>query len=191
MKKNRLLKFVPLLVFAAFLVSGPVGNLNSAQAADPAPAATQAQNVFKGKVTGKSNKAKTITIEVKGNTEMVKFDDTTKGLEHAAEGEAAIIEFVVQGKDKVATVIKPKLAELPAGVTEIMPDEMAKLINQGQAESNYVLVDSRPAPRYHEGHVPTAISIPIEDMKTTGAARLPGDVKLKNTMLVFYCGGPT
>ncbi len=192
MKKKRLLKFVPFLVFAAFLVSGPAGSLHEAQAAEQAPAAAaQAKNVLTGKVTGKSNKAKTITIEVKDGTEMVKFDDNTTGLEHAAEGEAAIIEFSGQGKERVATVIKPKLAELPPGVTEISTEELVKLVNQGPSEANFFLVDSRPAPRYHEGHIPNAVSIPVDDLKKIGAARFPGDAKLNNTMLVFYCGGPT
>jgi len=192
MRKNRLLKFVPLLVFTAFLVSGPVGSLNAAHAADAAPAAAaQNQNVYKGKIVGKSNKAKSISIEVKGNTEMLKFDDNTTGLEHAEQGEAAIIEFTMKGNDKVATVIKPKLAELPAGVTEISLEEMAKLINAGQSESNYFLADARPAGRYHEGHVPTAVSVPVDKMKQTDTAYLPADAKLKNTMMVFYCGGPT
>ncbi|MFZ5776130.1 MAG: rhodanese-like domain-containing protein [Thermodesulfobacteriota bacterium] len=191
MLKRRFMRCVPVLVFAGLLAGGAGLAPMPALAADAPAQAAQAANTLTGKVIGKSNKAKTISIEVKGTTEMVKFNDATKGLEHAEAGEAAIVEFSMQGGEKVATVVKPKLAVLPEGVTEIKVDELAKLINQGQDESNYFLIDSRPAPRYHEGHIPTAVSIPVDTFKETGAAYLPGDAMLKNTMLVFYCGGPT
>lgn len=191
MNTKKLLRCIPVLLFAAFLVSGPSGTMSTATAADQAPAAAQSKNVLKGKVLGKSNKAKTISIDVKGDTKMVKFDDNTKGLEHAAAGEAAIIEFEVRGGDKFATMIKPKLAQLPKGVVEMQPEDLAKLIALGPEQGNYALLDARPAPRYHEGHIPTAVSLPVGKMKTTGAAYLPGDAKIRNTQLIFYCGGPT
>ena len=62
--------------------------------AAPAP---QAGNVLKGKIAGKSNKAKSISITVgkgdKARTVMLKFDDATKGLQFAKKGEAAIIKY--------------------------------------------------------------------------------------------------
>ena len=51
-----------------------------------------------------------------------------------------------------------------------------------------LIVDSRPyKPKYVNGHIPTAISIPDSkfDQMTD---QLPQD---KNTLLIFYCGGPT
>lgn len=61
-------------------------------------------------------------------------------------------------------------------------DEMAKLVEMGPEKGNFVLVDSRPAARYHEGHIPGAISIfdPEFDKHTD---KLP---KAKDTLLVFY-----
>lgn len=190
--QNKLLQnWLPFLLFTALLVSGPSLSGSLALAADPAPQAAQSANTFAGKVTGKSNKAKTISIEVNGKNEFVKFDDKTAGVEHAVEGEASIIQFEMRGSDRFATSIKPKLVSLPEGVKEIKTDELAKLIAMGPDEGKYMLIDSRPAARYHEGHIPTAVSIPETVMKETGAASLPGDAKLNNTPLIFYCGGPT
>lgn len=51
-----------------------------------------------------------------------------------------------------------------------------------------VVVDSRPyKPKYVEGHIPTAISIPdsqFDELK----GKLPQDTSLA---LIFYCGGYT
>lgn len=51
-----------------------------------------------------------------------------------------------------------------------------------------LIVDSRPyKPKYVKGHIPTAISMPFSQFdKMTD--KLPKD---KNTLLIFYCGGPT
>ena len=194
MKKKMLKKFIPFMICASFLVSGCQQTGQSAatdQAMKAAPAAKVDENVYKGKVAGKSNKAKTISITVgkgdKAKTMMVKFNDQTKGLEHAVKGEAAIIKYEVVGNDKIAVEVKPKLAKLPEGVKEAQPDYVASLVTEGK--ENYFLVDSRPAGRYHEGTVPTAVSIPVPKIKKEGAlAVLPKD---KNTELIFFCGGPT
>ena len=51
-----------------------------------------------------------------------------------------------------------------------------------------MIIDSRPyKPKYAEGHIPTAVSIPDSQFdKMTD--QLPED---KNTLLIFYCGGST
>lgn len=170
--------------------------LQSAYAADEAPKQATEQkkdaNVYKGKVTGKSKKAKTIIMQVGKEpdlkTVMVKYDDATKGVEEAVEGEAAIITFEVRGNDKYAVDIKPKLAQLPAGVSEAQPDDIAALVALGPEKGQYFLVDARPAKPYNEGHVPTATSIPLPTLKKDGAALLPANKELH---LIFYCGGLT
>jgi hypothetical protein len=51
-----------------------------------------------------------------------------------------------------------------------------------------MIIDSRPyKPKYANGHIPTAVSIPDSQFgKLTD--KLPAD---KNALLIFYCGGPT
>ncbi len=186
---QRILKFMPVMLLAAAFVVGPV--LNPITDVTVANAAEAKKNVLKGKILGKSKKAKTITIKAGGKSVMVKFDDSTEGVEHAAKGKSAIIKFKMVDNDKVATVIKPKLAKLPKGVTEIQPKELAELVAKGPKKANYVLVDSRPGKRYDDGHIPTAISIPVPKIKKEGKTILAEKVPSKDTLLIFYCGGPT
>jgi hypothetical protein len=141
-----------------------------------------------GQVVGVSRLAKTIQVEVGKEIEMVKFDNQTEGMEFVKVGEASIIEFERQGKDRIARTIKPRLAKLPAGTSEIRTDDVAQLVAKGPVKGKYALIDSRPAARYAEGHVPTSLSIPVDLQEKTGAELLPAD---KSELLIFYCGGPT
>jgi len=51
-----------------------------------------------------------------------------------------------------------------------------------------LIIDSRPMrPKYDKGYIPTAISIPHTKFDKM-VDKLPKD---KNTLLIFYCGGPT
>ena len=178
---------------ASFLVSGcnQPGTKATATAAKPAisaPAQKQTGPVYKGKVVGKSNKAKQISIAVgKGKaakTIMVSFDENTKGLEHAAKGHGAIIAYEMRDGVPFATVIKQKLAKLPAGTTIISPADVNDLIKSGK---DFMLVDSRPGARYSASHLPGAVSIPVCEMQEL-LQNLPTD---KDKLLIFYCGGPT
>lgn len=194
MKKMKLIHCIPLLVCTGLIMSGV--SLRPVFAGDEAPKAVteqkKAENVYKGKITGKSKKAKSIVMQVgqepEVNTVMLKYDEATKGIEDVQEGEAAVIVFEVRGTDKYALDIKPKLAQLPEGVSEVQPEEIAALVTLGPEKGHYFLVDSRPAKPYDEGHVPTAVSIPVPKLKEKGEALLPAD---KDMQLVFYCGGIT
>lgn len=196
MGPRKKLRKTALLMSFGLLISGGATGLYPAYAAaggeQPAAQAAQEANVYQGKVTGVSKKAKSIALSVgKGDqatVRMVKFDAATKGLEHAKEGESAIITFALRGKDAFAMDIKPKLATLPAGVKEIQPEELIPLVDAGFKKGGVVLIDSRPAKPYANGHIPGAISIPADDIKAKGAALLPAD---KKTPLIFYCGGVT
>lgn len=187
MQKIKLHYLLPVLILSALFLAGPSFYGDTVLAGEKAAVAKD-ENVYKGKVLGVSKKAKTISIKVGKKTEMVKFDDDTKGMEHAKKGKAAIIKFEPRGKDKVAKVIKPKLAKLPKGVTEMQPKELTKLVAMGPKKGNYLLIDSRPAKRFAEGAIPSAISIPVPKMKESGKDLLPAD---KDILLIFYCGGPT
>jgi len=184
--KKKLLAAALMLAFMSYGCS-PTSQMT--QTAKPAQAEQMQKNVYAGSVVGKSNKAQTISISVgqgdAAQTMMVKFDDKTTGLEYAEKGEAAVINWEQRGDDKFATEIKPKLAKLPEGVTEIKVDEMYTLIS---TNTPMTLVDARPEMRYDQGHLPDAISVSVPKMKKMGAKALPAD---KNELLVFYCGGPT
>jgi hypothetical protein len=184
---KKLIPGLPILLCSALLATA-MPAWSSTEPSGKAPAAsTEAGDAITGKVLGVSKKAKAITVETPKGSVMIKFDETTAGMEHAAAGEAAIIKFRLEGKNKVATEVKPKLATLPPGVTEITTQELIAL--SGNPEADYVLVDSRPAARYAEAHIPGAISIPVEKMSELAPTLLPQDSKDK--LLILYCGGPT
>lgn len=186
--KNRS-KLIAAAIMLTFMSYGCSTTPTNTGQAKTAAQMEQKSNVYAGSVVGKSNKARTISVKVgkgdKAKTMMVKFDDNTTGLMYAKKGEAAIVSWEQRGDDKFATEIKPKLAKLPTGVTEIKVEEMYALIS---ANTPMTLVDARPESRYHQAHIPGSISIPVPKLKKMGAKVLPAD---KNKLLVFYCGGPT
>jgi predicted sulfurtransferase/predicted small secreted protein len=191
--KRSMIKLVPFFIMASFLVTGCNQDTSSTtKAAKPAVEAKAKQSkgpVYKGKVVGKSNKAKSISIVVgkgeKAKTIMVKFDENTKGVKNASKGHASIIFYEMRDGQPWATVIKPKLAKLPKGVTEIKTAELKGLID---AKTDFVLIDARPGKRYAASHMPGAISIGTKAYKKKAASALPKD---KNKLLIMYCGGPT
>ena len=193
MKIGIVMKLIPVALMLALIMSGCAqqqGATTVGQEAKPAVAKEKKDPfVLKGPVVGRSNKAKTISITVgKGDaakTMMVRFDDDTEGIEYAKKGEAAIIKWEQRGEDKFATVVKPKLAKLPEGVSEIKTPELYKML---QDHVPMVLADARPAMRFNQGHLPGAVSIPVPLLKEQKESVLPKD---KNELIVFYCGGYT
>jgi hypothetical protein len=193
MKIRSFVSFIPVALMLALIMSGCAPQQGATTAGQEAkPVAAQEKKdpfVLKGPVIGRSNKAKTISITVgqgdAAKTMMVRFDDDTEGLEYAKKGEAAIIRWEQRGEDKFATVIEPKLAKLPEGVTEIKTEELYKML---QDHVPMVLADARPAMRYNQGHLPGAVSIPVPMLKEQKEAVLPKD---KDALIVFYCGGYT
>jgi hypothetical protein len=197
MSKEILRKYLPALLLASLMFTGctetgqnTATTKGVAVEAKKDGAATNAKaeankNVYAGKVAGKSNKAKQISVELDdGKTVMISFDDKTVGLENASEGHAAIVAYEMRDNKPYATEIKQKLAKLPEGTSEIKIDELKALIDKGE---NFMLIDSRPGARYSEVHLPGAVSIPVCEMQEL-LQNLPTD---KNKLLVFYCGGPT
>jgi hypothetical protein len=201
MSKEILRKYLPALLMASLMFTGCTETGQNAASTkgvaveakqDGAAAGAKAEakaeankNVYAGKVTGKSNKAKQISIELDDKTTViVAFDDKTIGLEHASEGTAAIVAYEMRDNKAYATEIKQKLAKLPEGTSEISIEELKATIDKGE---NFLLVDSRPGARYSESHLPGAISIPVCEMQEL-LQNLPTD---KNKLLVFYCGGYT
>ena len=66
-------------------------------------------------------------------------------------------------------------------------DTVAKLVAQGPDKANYVLIDSRPLPRFQQGSIPTSINLPYPQFDKF-VDRLPQD---KAKPIIFYCQGIT
>jgi len=148
---------------------------------------------IKGKVKAVSNKAKTLSVIVKGKTIMLKFNDATEFVNFKKTKEikpptGVVVKYKTVGADNIATYVKKALITLPPGVTEIKTAELAALVEKGTVAGKYCLIDARPAKIASAAHIPTAISIPVNVLKEKGQKLLPCD---KDKVIIFYCGGPT
>lgn len=191
--KKTLTKFIPFLIMTSFLVTGCGQDTSSTTTSAKPAMSTKTKKpdgmLYKGKVVGKSLKAKSISIVVgkgeKAKTVMVKFDDKTKGVTRAAKGHASIIYYEMRDGQPWATVIKAKLAKLPKGVTEIETAELKSIMN---SKVDFTLIDARPRKRYATAHLPGAKNIGTTAYEKLAPSILPQD---KDKLLLIYCGGPT
>ena len=145
---------------------------------------------MKGKVKSVANSARTIALEVENKGVVVfKFDASTQFKNAAAAkdiiaDEVLVIDFAQVGPENRARIITKVIAPPPAGVTRISAEDLQALLKKGG--ENFVLIDSRPAGKYHEGHLPQAVSIPLNELEKDGGKLLPADLA---KTLVFHCGG--
>ena len=187
MNKKRLVSVISILALVVFSLSlFPASRLVTAEEGSVTR--------IKGKVKAVSNKAKTLSVAVKGKgVVLLKFNGATEFVNFKKTKEikpptAVVVKYKTVGPDKVATYIKKALVKLPSGVTEIKTDEVAALVAKGPVAGNYCLIDARPAKIASAAHIPTAISIPVNLLKEKGKKLLPCD---KDKLVIFYCGGPT
>jgi hypothetical protein len=86
----------------------------------------------------------------------------------------------------VSLTVKPPARVSPEKLVSL--EEMVKLVAAGPEKGNYLLVDSRPKPRYLEGHIPSAVSLPSDKFEELKDTVLPTE---KDKLIIFYCGGAT
>lgn len=91
------------------------------------------------------------------------------GLRHVAERHLAEVERIVRENFERLDELKP-----------VKREELLQLVSSGEA----VVVDVRPAGEYQAGHIPGAISIPLDSL-SKHLAKLP-----KEQEIVAYCRGP-
>ncbi len=148
------------------------------------------EKILRGAFTSVSKKPGIIQLQIGPATWLVKYDDNTKlvGAEKFSEipkeKEIAII-FTERNGELYANSLSVKP---PAKVPEeklIKVDAVAKLVESGPEKGNFTLVDSRPAPRFNEGHIPGALSLYDADFDKS-IEKLPGE---KDRLLIFYCAG--
>lgn len=166
-----------------------------ALAADAATTTTPAKaQTIQGKIANISQKAKTIALSTKeGEFFLMKFTDATvlKGVGSAdefKEDEAIVALYTTSGGENIATSLEKDVVKLPEGIQEIKTEELAGLL---AAEKNLVIIDSRPAVKYDEGHIPGAVSIPFAKLVTMGDEGAQLLARYQDRQLVFYCGGST
>jgi rhodanese-related sulfurtransferase len=86
-----------------------------------------------------------------------------------------------------STVFNAFAAE-PLEAGEIANEQMVTLYEQGVIGKNVWVVDSRPVGKYISGHIPGAVSLPLDVLKkdATSVDKLGAS---KTSKVVFYCAG--
>ena len=161
---------------------------------------TTAPDNLRGHFDNLALKNSSFQLKVDERTEVLRFDkDTLKVVtpEPAANTEAALksiakghetrVQFTEKDgiKTAVAVFVKPPV-KLAANET-ITLDEVQKLVAMGPEKGKYFLFDSRPAPRFMEGAIPTAVNLPFPAFDKN-VDKLPAD---KAALVIFYCSGKT
>lgn len=143
-----------------------------------------------GSVKSVTNTARSIAVEVaKKGVFVFKYDSATQFKNASSANdiiadEVVTVDFAQVGPENLAKAITKVIAPLPAGVTRISAADLQQLLNKGG--DSFLLIDSRPPGRYVQGHLPGAVSIPLNELEKEGAKLLPTD---HAKTLIFYCGG--
>ena len=155
-----------------------------------APAETK---TIQGKIANISQKAKTLALSTAdGQFFLMKFTDATVFKGGAAadfkEDEAIVALYTIVGNENIASSIEKDVVKLPEGITEIKTAELAKRLT---GDGNAVIIDSRPAVKFDEGHIPGAVSIPLAKLMAAGDDGAKLLAPYQDRQLIFYCGGST
>ncbi|GLH67454.1 rhodanese-like domain-containing protein [Geothrix edaphica] len=180
----------------------------AADAPAPKPAAakicttchTTAANNLRGHFDNLVLKNNSFQMRVDERTEVLRFDKATLKVvtpEPAANAEAALksiakghevrVEYTEKEgvKTAVGVFVKPPVKLAAEEIATL--DEVQKLVAMGPEQGKYFLFDSRPAPRFMEGAIPTAVNLPFPAFDKN-MDKLPAD---KQALVIFYCSGKT
>jgi hypothetical protein len=191
MRKNSIVLFVILAVCISIAVPSYAAKPTTAAACKQCH--QPADNVVRGNFFGISEKFKTVQVSVGSLIWVIKYGDDLKlaGAEKLAaipkEKEIAVT-FTGGEKTPYAVSLAVKQpAKVPAEKL-VSVEELTKLLALGPDKGKFILIDSRPAPRYAEGHILHAVSMPQPAFDKLKDTVLP---KEKDTLIIFYCGGVT
>jgi hypothetical protein len=134
-------------------------------------------------------------------TEVLKFDPKTlqvknvqpdlnnlsEPLRAIKKGKEVRVEYTEKDGKKFATLVSEKVAIKVRPEMLMSTADVEKLVAQGPEKGKYLLVDARPAPKFMEGSIPTAVNIPFVAFDKM-ADKLPKD---KSALIIYYCGGVT
>jgi len=143
-------------------------------------------------------KSQAIQLSIDDRKEIVRFDPSTlkvidagnpkpaEQLREARKGHETRIAFVEKDGQKWATEVDLKGPVKVPAADLVDYEFVRKLVDQGKG--NFMLIDSRPLPRFEQGTIPNAVNIPYPAWDKVAPGRLPAD---KNVQLVFFCQGVT
>ena len=156
---------------------------------------------IRGNFDSVAYKTQSIQIKIDDITEILRFDKNTlktqniqapadspdEPLRALKKGKEVRIEYSEKDGVKIATLLSAKPTIKVAPEKQISTAEVERLVAMGPDKGKYLLIDARPAPRFMEGAIPTAINIPFPAFEKM-VDKLPTD---KNALIVYYCAGMT
>ena len=157
------------------------------------------QGSLRGNFDSVAYKTQSIQIKIDDTTEILKFDaaslkianvkgeNTEQPLRDIKKGKEVRVEYTEKDGKKFATAVIAKPPIKIAAEKIMATADVEKLVAQGPEKGKYLLIDARPAPRFMEGAIPTAINIPFPAFEKM-VDKLPKD---KNALIVYYCAGVT
>jgi rhodanese-related sulfurtransferase len=198
----------PILFFQAILVLAAMPALVAADTAPAKPSAakicstchTTAADNLRGNFDNLALKNNSFQLKIDDRTEVLRFDkatvkvitpepaaDVDAALKSIAKGHEVRVQFTEKDgvKTAVLVAVKPPV-KLAAGETVTL-EEVQKLVAMGPEKGQYFLVDCRPAPRFMEGAIPTAVNLPFPAFDKN-VDKLPAD---KGKLIIYYCSGKT
>lgn len=161
---------------------------------------TAEPGTLRGHLDEVAMKSRSLQMKIDGDVEVLAFDPATLKVVNAPEsgdlekvvkairkGAEARAVYTVDGNVKRVSVLslKPKLKV--AEEKQVKTDELAKLVELGPEKGKYFLFDARPAPKYAEGYIPTALNLPFPAFEKE-KGKLPAD---RSALVIFYCAGVT
>jgi hypothetical protein len=160
---------------------------------------TAQPDAIRGKLGKVSPEFNTLQISVGNMVWIVNYDDKTnvvKGdktvgsndIQNIPKNKEILISFSGSEAKPLATEIAVKQPYKVPEEQKITNAEVEKLVSMGTEKGKYTLIDARPTGAFLGGHIPTSISLPFDNFEESCSTVLPKD---KNSLLVFYCGGPT
>ncbi|MBI5655350.1 MAG: sulfurtransferase [Geobacter sp.] len=206
-QRNRHWRFISgSLAFSALMVSWSVASAADQASALPSDAKIclnchkpQANNL-RGHWESVAMKSSSIQLKIDDRAEILKFDksklqvlntgekgDVEKQLRSIKKGHEVRIEYTEKDGAKYAQVVSSKPPVKLSDAEKVSTGDVEKLVAQGPQKGKYTLIDSRPGPKFKEGAIPTAISLPFPQFDKM-VDKLPAD---KNSLVIFYCSGVT
>ncbi len=196
---NRSLLVIGALIFSLMCALCPISSASAAD--DKLPTKTDQSclkcheydkqpNLFAGKFKSASVKANCLQVQIDKGLEVVIFDDQTvlknaPSIPEIPKDES--IKITVGKKDgkTYAKEIEVKKGLAVPDEQLMTTEQVAELVAKGPEKGKYILLDSRPADRYNEGHIPTAVSMPFFAFDKLADKLL----KDKETLQIYYCAG--
>lgn len=146
-------------------------------------------------------KTQSIQIKIDEAVEIIRFDKNTlkvanvkpdpanpsEPLREIKKGKEVRVEYTEKDGKKFATLVIVKPPIKVAAEKLMTTADVEKLVAMGPEKGKYLLIDARPAPRFMEAAISTAINIPFPAFEKM-VGKLPAD---KGTLIVYYCAGMT